>query len=55
LLNVGFAHRPELMKNGIRLSRMSVANNHSGSGCHEDIMLVLRQVRQPYLLDPVLF
>jgi hypothetical protein len=54
-LNVGFAHRPQGMKKGIRLSKMIVTSSHSESGCHEDIMLLLRQVCQLDLLDPVLF
>ena len=37
-LNVGFAHRPQRMKTGIRLSKMIVTSSHSESGCHEDSM-----------------
>jgi hypothetical protein len=55
LLNVGFAHRPEEIIRDIRLSKMIVASTHSESGCHEDSMLLFRQVFQCDLLGFVLF
>jgi hypothetical protein len=54
-LNVGFAHRPDEMKTGIRPCKMIVTSSHSEGGCHEVSMLVPGQVYQPDLLGSVLF
>jgi hypothetical protein len=43
------------MKKGIQLSKMIVNSTHSESGCHEDIMLLSREIHQHYFLVPVLF
>jgi hypothetical protein len=54
-LNVGFAHRPRRMRTGIRLSKMIVTSSHSESGCHEDSIILRRQVCQLDFLGFVVF
>jgi hypothetical protein len=43
------------MKTGIQLSKMIVTSSHSESGCHEDSMLVCREVCQSDQLGSFLF
>jgi hypothetical protein len=54
-LNVGFAHRPEEMKTGIRPCKMIVTSSHPEGECHEVSMLLPAQVFQSDLLGSVLF